>query len=280
MEDISKITGGLECDDRGIWFAKRRPKISYPEDGNVRCRKIEESSFWFKHRNKCIVEAIRLYRPDGAIFDVGGGNGYVCSAIKNLGIETVLVEPGIQGVMNAHARGLSPIICATLEDARFKAHTIAAVGLFDILEHIEDDIGFLKTINTILIPDGRLYITVPAYNFLFSVDDRNAKHYRRYTITSLTEKLKSAGFIIDFKTYIFRLLPIPIFFLRTIPGVLRLRKKRELRRIQKEHSQPANWLGRLLNVALDTEIKALKSKKPISFGGSCLVVATVLKNRG
>ena len=277
MIELNAIASNLECGKNGIWFAKCQSKISYPQDGNIRCRRIEENSFWFKHRNNCIVEAIRLYPPNGEIFDVGGGNGYVCSAIKNAGIDTILVEPGVEGVMNAHDRGLSPIICATLEDASFKAHTIPAIGLFDILEHIEDDVGFLRTINTILIPDGRLYITVPAYNFLFSFIDKLSGHYRRYSLASLTEKLESVGFIIDFKTCIFRLLPIPIFFLRTIPSMLGLRKKEEFRRIQKEHSQPDSWFGRLLNVALDMEIKALRSKKSMLFGGSCLVVATVPK---
>jgi len=116
------------------------------------------------------------FPPAGAIFDVGAGNGYVSSAIKNAGLPTVVIEPGLQGSMNAHRKGLNPVICSTLEDAGFKPHLIPAVGLFDILEHVEDNIGFLTTIKTLLIPNGRLYITVPAYNFLRSVEDDYAGH--------------------------------------------------------------------------------------------------------
>ena len=96
-------------------------------------------------------------------------------AIKNAGFDAVVIEPGIQGAMNARNRGLSPVICSTLEDAGFKDHLIPAVGLFDLLEHIKDDISFLKTVKDLLIPGGRLYITVPAYSFLWSVE---AKQYR------------------------------------------------------------------------------------------------------
>jgi len=104
------------------------------------------------------------------------------AAIKNAGLPTVVIEPGLQGAMNAHRKGLNPVICSSLEDAGFKTHLIPAVGLFDILEHIEDDIGFLTTIKTLLVPNGKLYITVPAYNFLRSVEDNYAGHYRRYTL--------------------------------------------------------------------------------------------------
>ena len=277
MIELSKIATNIQCGKDGIWYTKQQAQVSYPEQGNVLCRRMEEKSFWFKHRNKCIVEAIRLCPPDGEIFDIGGGNGYVCLAIKNAGIETVLVEPGFEGAMNAHTRGLSPIVCAAFEDAGFKEHTIPAIGLFDIVEHIEDDISFLKDVNRALIPNGRVYITVPAYKFLFSFEDTSARHYRRYTISSLTKKLKSVGFRIDFKTYIFGFLPIPIFFVRTIPSAMGWRRKYSFEKNVKEHSKPANWFGALLTAALDMEIKVLRNKRVIPFGGSCLVVATVPK---
>lgn len=274
MVDISKIATNLECRDPGIWFSKNRSHISYPDDGNVRCLAIEDDSFWFKHRNKCIIEAIRRFPPDGAVFDVGAGNGYVSLTIKNAGFDTVVIEPGVQGAMNAYARGLSPVICSTLEAAGFKSHLIPALGLFDVLEHIEDNIGFLRRIKTLLIPKGRLYITVPAYNFLWSVEDDHAGHYRRYTNKSLMRMLESIGFQIDFKTYIFSVLFFPILFFRTLPSRLGLRRHREFERSRKEHGQNRGALGYLLSCMLDNELKLLRRGKNIAFGGSCLLVAS------
>jgi SAM-dependent methyltransferase len=219
-----------------------------------------------------------LYPPHGPILDVGGGNGFVSLAINNAGVDTILLEPGLQGCINAHNRGVSPIICSTLEGAGFKPHSVPAIGIFDLLEHIEDDIAFLRTLKTLLAPSGRLYITVPAYEFLSSFDDKHAGHFRRYTTNSLRRKLKFAGFKLDFATYIFGLLPVPILLFRTIPSRLGLREKRHLEKAKKEHAQPAGWCTRLLSAAFDMEIRRLKSKRSIPFGGTCLVVAKAPKS--
>ena len=47
--------------------------------------------------------------------------------------------------------------------------SIDSVGLFDVVEHIEDDYLFLKSINKYLKDDGYIYITVPALNFLYGL---------------------------------------------------------------------------------------------------------------
>ena len=77
MIELSKIATNLQPGEHGIWFSKKRSHISYPEDGNLRCLAVEDSSFWFKHRNKCIIESMRLFPPEGVVYDVGAGNGYV-----------------------------------------------------------------------------------------------------------------------------------------------------------------------------------------------------------
>ncbi|MHC4060335.1 MAG: class I SAM-dependent methyltransferase [Planctomycetota bacterium] len=275
MKDMREITAGLECGEHGIWFPKNRSEISYPKNGNVRCLKIEPDSFWFEHRNRCIVAVMRLYPPDGPVLDVGGGNGFVSLAINQAGVDTILLEPGLEGCLSAQNRGVHPIICSTLEDAGFRMRSVPAIGMFDLLEHIEDDVAFLKTLKTLLVPNGRLYLTVPAYGFLSSFEDKRAGHYRRYTTTSLSQRLKSVGFTVDFVTYIFGLLPLPILLFRAIPTRLGLRKKSELRKVKKEHNRPRGWFGCLLTALLDIEIKSLKSRRAIPFGGSCLVVARI-----
>jgi len=274
MIDISEIATNLAPGEDGIWSSKCRSQISYPEDGNTYCNEIEDRSFWFKHRNKCIIEVIRLYSPQGTIFEVGGGNGFVSQAIVQLGEDVVLVEPGLSGVRNAHSRGIKKIICATFQDAGFKPHSLPAVGLFDVLEHIEDAKSFLQTIKGSLVTNGRLYMTVPAYKFLWSGEDINALHYRRYTCKSLSKLLESVGFRIDVATYIFSVLPFPIFFFRTIPAWLGIRKELDIKKIKKEHYKNRGMITFLLNWMLEKELSRLKSNKIIPFGGSCLVVST------
>ncbi len=273
MISIGEITTNLKPLEDGVWVSKDRSEISYPEEGNQICLQVEDSSFWFKHRNDCIVEAMRQFPPTGTVLDLGGGNGFVSVAIKHAGLEALLLEPGPQGIMNAKARGLAPVICSTLQDAGFKPGTVPAAGLFDVLEHIEDDVGFLKTLKEVLVPEGRVFLTVPAYNFLRSDEDDEAGHYRRYTIRTLSDRVRAAGFEVEFASYIFFILPVPIFLFRTLPSRLWKRRRTDPARMQSEHSPPSNLAGRVLDTLFSFETRLIRNGKPIPFGGSCLVVA-------
>jgi 2-polyprenyl-3-methyl-5-hydroxy-6-metoxy-1,4-benzoquinol methylase len=274
--DIAKIATNLEIKESGLWVSRNQSQVFYPETGNEGSFEIEGDSFWFEHRNNCILAAMQMFSPPGTVFDIGGGNGFVALGIKNAGIEVVLVEPGFEGVRNARVRGLTTIICPTLEDAGFLKHTIPAIGIFDVLEHIEDDTAFLNTLRSLLVQGGRIYITVPAYDFLWSIEDDFTQHHRRYTTQALSAKLKKASFAVEFATYIFAFLPIPIFFARTIPSKLRIKKAIRLENAVNQHENTHGLAGRLLSLTLDTEIKALKKKRTIPFGGSCLVVARAI----
>lgn len=57
--------------------------------------------------------------------------------------------------------------------------------MMDVLEHIKDDAGILNEASHHLAPHGHIFITVPAFNWLFSAHDRFLGHYRRYTERSL-----------------------------------------------------------------------------------------------
>ncbi len=49
---------------------------------------------------------------------------------------------------------------------------IGAIGLFDVLEHIENEAGFLKQLREVLKTGGRLYLTVPAFRWLWSIREK------------------------------------------------------------------------------------------------------------
>jgi hypothetical protein len=88
----------------GIFYSKEQGKVSYRESGNESCFQIEENSFWFRHRNNCIVGSVMEYCTNSTFFDVGGGNGFVAKGLEDKGISKVLIEPGIQGCINAKKR--------------------------------------------------------------------------------------------------------------------------------------------------------------------------------
>ena len=271
--DFKLIAENLELVD-DIWVAKSKTEISYPAEANENCFQIEENSFWFQHRNNCIIEAVKLFAAKGIFYDFGGGNGFVALELEENGIKTVLVEPGKTGVSNARKRGLKNTICATIEDAGFKSHTLSAVGLFDVVEHIKKDKALLKLAFELLEPGGRLFITVPAFNFLWSREDDYAGHFRRYTIKNLRKILVEIGFHVEYATYIFSVLLFPMFIYRSVPFRLRLIKERSsIEALKREHHLPKGIVGKLLESTLEMERKRIRQKKRIPFGSSFLIVA-------
>lgn len=276
MVDIQSISTGLKLGQEGIWYASDSENISYPPDGNEACFSVEDVSFWFRHRNNCIVSVINSYPPinNEMIFDIGGGNGFVSLGLADAGFDVALVEPGHAGAYNAKKRGIENVICATTNTAKFKRHSLPAVGLFDVIEHIEDDLAFLKSVKELVKKGGSLYATVPSYSFLWSEEDVIAGHYRRYTLSDISEVLQSAGFHIEYSSYIFRFLPLPVFLLRTLPFKIGLSKgARKSSNTSRDHAASGGIARKIFDSILKSEIENLDKKKPMAFGGSCLVVA-------
>lgn len=270
MDSITSIAKGLSGAASGIYTNKYDQPVSYPENGNEFCYALEEKSFWFKHRNDAIITLLARFPPYGTLYDIGGGNGFVSKTLCDHGIDTVLIEPGNLGVKFAKKRGVKRIIKSTFEACKFRQSTLPAVGLFDVIEHIDDDIKFLSKIRHALQPGGRLYLTAPAYPWLWSVEDTFARHFRRYTVLSIRSALEQAGFRVEYKTYIFAALPVPIFFFRTLPSLLHFRSS-SFYGNRKDHQIPA-VLSILNRFYSRFELHLIKSAF-IPFGGSIMIVA-------
>ena len=272
MIELSSLADLVQNEEK-IWIAAASREISYPSDGNEECYRIEEDSFWFRHRNGIITSVISRFPPGGTIFDVGGGNGFVSLGLQQAGMDAVLVEPGPQGAQNARRRGLENVVCATLEDAGFRPESLPAVGLFDVLEHIDEADSFLKTIHASLVPGGHLYLTVPALRALWSNDDVHAGHFRRYSTSMLARDLTAAGFEVCFCSYFFWFLPIPLFLFRSLPSKFGMRKEPDASVSRKEHSRPTGLSSRILDWCLSREQRRTAAGKRMRTGTSCIAVA-------
>lgn len=256
--------------ENGIYYYNIKNEISYPEYANDEYYGIEDDSFWFKHRNNCIIEGIKKTHINGEIADIGGGNGFVSKKIQEEGYEVILVEPG-NGVENAQRRGIKNIVCGIFDKKMF-SKKLQNIAMFDVLEHIENDNKILEDIGSVLADNGNLYITVPAYKILWSNEDEEVGHFRRYELKKIENILENNGFKVVYKTYFFSFLVIPLFLLRTIPSLLGIRKKSNEKNIRKEHK--AGIVSKIiLRVLCNMEIKKIKKGKKICFGTSCMVVA-------
>ena len=259
--------GALKRNERGYWETQGSEPISYTKNGHDIILNYEDNSFWYKHRNECIKSLLKTNKVLN-ILDVGGGNGYVSHMIQQMGVRVTLLEPGTSGVLNALNRGVIEVIKGTPKTLGMRVGSFEAIGLFDVLEHIENEDEFLQSLNCGLKNQGKLFITVPAHQYLWSNFDVEVGHFRRYNLLSLVSKLEENGFYVIYKSYFFSLLLIPLYMLRKVFKINKSRMNRK-----KEHIGASNIIGRLVGVVLIFEKWFISRQIKLPFGTSCIVVA-------
>jgi SAM-dependent methyltransferase len=212
IEDHASLIGG-------VWMPRgpAPSEVSYPESARDPLADIEASSLWFQSRNLIIQTMLRHHTDATHLLDVGAGNGTVAAHRARNGIETIAVEPGLAGARNCAARGIKVAFAGHLAQLALPSESVAAVGLFDVIEHIEDPSELLAEVNRVLKPGGWCVLTVPALQFLWSQADEHAGHFRRYSRRSLEAAMTARGFDRRFSSYCFAAAVPFLFLLRSLP---------------------------------------------------------------
>jgi SAM-dependent methyltransferase len=91
------------------------------------------------------------------------------------------------------------------------------IALLDVLEHIEGDRAALASIKHKLAPGGRVLLTVPANQWMWSAHDLAHHHHRRYSKAGLRDVIEGAGLKIELLTH-FNTLLFPLAAAARIAG--------------------------------------------------------------
>jgi len=174
------------------------------------------TSWWFETRNQIINKYFEVTRKTEFLWDVGSGPGVVSGYLQGKGTPCIAVEPSRQGILGSAKRGVFSIE-SDLEKLVLPTASVHRVGLFDVLEHVEDRKKLLMEIRRVLTPSGELIITVPALNYLWSAADEHAGHFVRYSRKKLKQELNANGFKLKESRYFFVLLVLPLLLLRAVP---------------------------------------------------------------
>lgn len=275
LMDPTRLSDALQRDPEGIFRARDSAQVSYPRDGHDNCLMVEDASFWFRHRNDCIAQLIRNHPFSGTLLDVGGGNGFVARRLQDEGYDVVLLEPGDPGARNARTkRGLDHVVCATIDSAAFHDGAFGAIGMFDVIEHVQNDAAFLARASKLLEERGRVYMTVPCHDWLWSQADVDAGHFRRHTVRSMQDLL-SPLFDIDYISYFFAPLVLPQYLFRALPYRFGIGRNRQVLSTEAAHGTARGPVTRLVSRVLAHEAARLEAGESIRWGASCLVAATL-----
>lgn len=273
--DVACACGlSLARTERGFFTAHSDgPGADYPEDGNEVFFELEEKSFWFRHRNRVLLALLERFAPGGPVWDIGGGNGFQALAFERAGVDCVLVEPGPRGCANASRRGVHVVIQARLEDLELPDAHLAAASFLDVLEHLDDPAPLLRETARALVPGGRVYVTVPAYEALWSEADDYAEHKRRYTSASLERDLSRGGLELEHLTHYFQPLVLPIALLRALPSRLRKLRGASAPRTGEEEHSDGGLAERAIVALLERELAAIAAGRRLRVGASIVAVA-------
>jgi len=186
---------------------------------------VEESHWWYLGRRqilKSFVSDIRAQaNQDLKILDVGCGTGANLKMLREYGTAEG-VDISQQALDFCRERGLVKVQYGSAEDLPHADAAFDLVTALDVLEHLDDDAVGLREIERVLRPNGHALLFVPAFMFLWGVQDDVSNHRRRYTRKQLVEAVTSAGLEVETVSYANFTFFLPVLCVRWLMRVLRL----------------------------------------------------------
>ncbi|MGI8542196.1 MAG: class I SAM-dependent methyltransferase [Aridibacter sp.] len=179
--------------------------------------RVEDSHWWFVGRRAIlesfmerIIQDLRFKIQDSKsqskiqnlkpkILDVGCGTGANLEMLKNFG-EAEGVDVSDEALEFCRKKGLK-VHKGLAEELPFEDETFDVVTALDVVEHLDDDIAGLREMFRVLKKGGKTLIFVPAFMWLWGVQDDISNHRIRYTKKQIVERLEKAGFEIERATY-------------------------------------------------------------------------------
>lgn len=216
--------------------------------------------WWYRARAQLLQSALGDYlgQPE-RVLDVGSADGPSVGWMRGAH-QRVAIDVDPRGLQAGGG------VCASALALPFPDGTFDVVGAFDVLEHCEPEKQAIDELARVLAPDGRLLISVPAYQWAWSDHDVAAGHYRRYTERRLVEVVRGAGLVVLRSTHAFGAV-FPFFA-----------AERLLRRVRSRPAEPRQLppvpptMDRLLMSLSQLERRMLLNHD-IPFGSSVLLAA-------
>ncbi len=133
------------------------------------------------------------------ILDVGCGTGANLEMLSNFG-EAEGVDVSDEALTYCQSKGLK-VKKGLAEDLPFEDGAFDIVTGLDVIEHLDDDVAGLEEMFRVTRRGGKLLIFVPAFMWLWGVQDDVSHHRIRYTKRQIEERVEKAGFTVERSTY-------------------------------------------------------------------------------
>ncbi len=231
-----------------------------------------EDHFWMIWRFEIFKKVINeKYSIGNRAIDIGCGHGIFKNQVENefhIPVDGCDLDP--QSLAMA-LTGLGDLFLYNIFDLNASmVNKYDSCFLMDVLEHIDDDVTFLRKCAMHVKIGGAIYINVPAGQYLFSKYDESMGHERRHSISSLTSTIEKAGLeVCTMRYWAFSL--IPLAYIRKII----VASETDMNKIVQRGFKPP---GVLAHTTLKT-VSAIENIIPIHWPIGASLMAVCKKNK-
>jgi len=168
--------------------------------------RVEDTHWWFVGRRAILETFLKQIVPvpgsdaeNLRILDVGCGTGANLEMLAQFG-SAEGVDVSEEALEFCRKKGLTAQK-GLAEALPYPDETFDITTALDVVEHLDDDISGLKEMFRVTKAGGYSLIFVPAFMWLWGVQDDISHHRIRYTRKQIVERLEKAGFSIERATY-------------------------------------------------------------------------------
>ena len=193
---------------------------------------VEGSHWWFVGRRAIlesfltsIVAKLKVESSNLSILDVGCGTGANIEMLSQYG-EAEGVDVSDDALEFCKRKGLKAQK-GLAETLPYADESFDLTTALDVVEHLDDDIAGLKEMYRVTKSGGYSLIFVPAFMWLWGVQDDISNHRIRYTKKQIVERLQEAGYKVERSTYANWTFFAPILAGRTIMKITGIKPESE-----------------------------------------------------
>ena len=156
----------------------------------------DSTHWWYRARRDILADYIARYAglpKDARILEIGCGTGHNLPMLASFGdVDAIEIDAAARDI--ASARLGKPVGEAPLPELTGvpEGH-YDLIAVLDVVEHIEDDVAALAGMARRLKPGGKILVTVPAHQWMWSAHDVVNHHHRRYSKATLAKAIADAG---------------------------------------------------------------------------------------
>lgn len=228
----------------------------------------DTTHWWYRARREVLADYLKRWGKlprNARILEIGCGTGHNLPMLARFG-EVDAIEIDESARVLASERLGKPVGSSPLPELNGVAPgSYDLVAVLDVIEHVEDDIGALRAMAKCLKPGGKILITVPAHQWMWSAHDVVNHHKRRYSKPTLIAALRASGLRWR-KMRWFNSLLFPAAVAARMAGKLR-------RKDDSDDSPPAKPLNMVFEAVFRLE-RHLVGRVPLPPGLSIIVLAS------